>query len=217
MPSVRWRAHLPAKGHERVCGNVAYAHNAAVANRPTPAHSKDRCSPKMTTAFAARGTAGFGASKSWHLGIAHTRSTSAVRGNRYSCRWAGAGGTRAAWNSPASESWGSPSLPKCSLPRDRCRQHHGDSMYRQRGYDPQVAGYPRPHLARRRPRTHHAATIAVGTAHPARPAAATVHIPCVSYTPFGTTVAVMPAEMSPRIAQPTRATPQRSRRPIWAA
>jgi hypothetical protein len=74
-----------------------------------------------------------------------------------------------------------------------------------------------PHPARRRPRTHHAATIAVGTAHPAKPAAATVHIPCVSYTPFGTTVAVMPAEMSPRIAQPTRTIPQRSRRSIWGS
>lgn len=47
-----------------------------------------------------------------------------------------------------------------------------------------------------------------------KPAAAIVHIPCMLYPPFGkrTNVAVMPVEMSPRIAQPTTATPQRSRR-----
>jgi hypothetical protein len=68
--------------------------------------------------------------------------------------------------------------------------------------------------SRRRERTHNAATIAVVTTHAAKPAAAMVHIPCMSYPPFGkrTTVAVTPAEMSPRIAQPTTATPQRSPR-----
>ena len=68
--------------------------------------------------------------------------------------------------------------------------------------------------SRRRERTHNAATIAVVTTHAANPAAAMVHIPCMSYPPFGkrTTVAVTPAAMSPRIAQPTTATPQRSRR-----
>jgi hypothetical protein len=71
-----------------------------------------------------------------------------------------------------------------------------------------------PRRSRRRERTHNAATIAVVTTHAANPAAAMVHIPCMSYPPFGkrTTVAVTPAAMSPRIAQPTTATPQRSRR-----
>jgi hypothetical protein len=55
---------------------------------------------------------------------------------------------------------------------------------------------------RRRARTHDATTIAVATTHTAKPAAAMVHIPCMLNPPFGnwTTVAVMPAAMSPTIA-----------------
>jgi hypothetical protein len=65
-------------------------------------HMLERCSRKMTTTIA-RGTAGSGASKSWHLGITRTRSISAATGSRYSCRWAGAGGIRVGWISRAFE------------------------------------------------------------------------------------------------------------------
>jgi hypothetical protein len=54
----------------------------------------------------------------------------------------------------------------------------------------------------------------VETIHAPNPAAAIIHIPCMSYPPFGkrTAVAVRPTTMNPRMKQLTRATPQQSRR-----